>query len=92
LSGDGMDVVSVDKSGRVVLPKDIREKIGITKDSKLLVMDIGEDKILLKKLDRDAIAKRLKEELRNIDIERISKEVRDEVDGEIKKEWADVFA
>jgi AbrB family looped-hinge helix DNA binding protein len=87
-----MDVVSVDKSGRVVLPKDIREKIGITKDSKLLVMDIGEDKILLKKLDRDAIAKRLKEELRNIDIERISKEVRDEVDGEIKKEWADVFA
>ncbi len=87
-----MDVVSVDKSGRLVLPQKLRKKVGITEDSKLLVVAIGGDKILLKKLDRDIIAKRLKEELRGIDIDKISREVKAEVDEEIKKEHANIFA
>ncbi len=87
-----MDVVSVDKSGRLVLPREIREKIGITADSKLLVVDIGRDKILLKKLDRGVIAKRLKEELSGVDIDKIAREVKAEVDEEIRKRHPSIFA
>lgn len=87
-----MDVVSVDKSGRLVLPKEIRERVGITEDSKLLVVDLDEDRILLRKLDRDAIAERLKKELMGVDIDKISREARAEVNAEIKKEHVDIFA
>lgn len=87
-----LEVISIDKSGRLVLPQEIREKIGITPDSKLLVVDIGKDKILLKKLDRDLIAKRLKEELRGIDVDKISREVKAEINEEIKKEHPSVFS
>ncbi len=86
-----MDVVSIDKSGRIALPLDIRKRVGITRDSKLLIVDIAEDKILIKKLNRDEIAKRLKEELEDIDIDRIVGKVKAEINDEIKKEYADIF-
>jgi bifunctional DNA-binding transcriptional regulator/antitoxin component of YhaV-PrlF toxin-antitoxin module len=87
-----MDVVSIDKSGRIVLPLDIRKRVGITRDSKLLIVDIAEDKILIKKLNRDEIAKRLKKELKDIDIDRIVGKVKAEINDEIKKEYADIFS
>ncbi len=45
------------------------------------------DKILIKKLDRDEIEKRLREELKGLDIDKIASEVRTEVNEAAKKRY-----
>lgn len=44
----------IDEVGRVVLPKDIRNKIGINIGD-ILEMDIDEDKIIIKKAEQTCI-------------------------------------
>ncbi|MCX9013571.1 MAG: hypothetical protein OIN89_02050 [Candidatus Methanoperedens sp.] len=44
-----------------------------------------DDKIIIKKLDRDEIERNLRQELKGVDIDKISKEVRTEVDEAAKK-------
>lgn len=86
-----MEVVTVDKAGRLVLPSSIRKRVGIKDKSKLLVIDIEKDTILLKKLDRDEISRRLKQELGGVDVEKVAREVRAELNEEVKKEHPEIF-
>jgi len=64
-----MEIVNIDRSGRLVIPEFIRKKLHLSKDVPLLITEIDDDKILIKKLDRDDIEKRLREELGGIDID-----------------------
>ena len=51
----------------------------------LLITDIDDDKIIIKKLDRDEIEKSLRAELKGVNIDKIAREVRAEVDEAAKK-------
>ena len=64
-----MSIVSTDKAGRVIIPVEVRKKLGITANTRLFLIDIG-DKIVIEKLERLEIAKRLQEELKNVDIDK----------------------
>jgi len=57
----------------------------------LLITEIDDDKILIKKLDRDDIKKRLREELGGIDIDKVASEVRAEVNEEAKKRYKSIL-
>ena len=57
----------------------------------LLNADLDNDKILIKKLDRDEIKKSLRQELKGVDIDKISKEARTEVDEAAKKKYVTVL-
>ena len=57
----------------------------------LLITDLDDDKIIIKKLDRDEIEKNLRQELKGVDIDKISKEVRTEVDKVAKKKYAAII-
>ncbi len=46
-------VVRVDSKGRIVLPKDIREKCGIKPGSRILVEVRGTNEVLLRVIERD---------------------------------------
>ena len=61
---------------RLVIPELIRKKLHLSKDVPLLITEIDDDKILIKKLDRDDIEKRLREELGGIDIDKVARDVR----------------
>ncbi len=50
-----MEIVNIDRSGRLVIPEIIRKKLHLSKDVPLLITEIDDDKILIKKLDRDDI-------------------------------------
>jgi len=41
-------IVSVDKSGRVVLPKDVRKRLGLTGEG-MLLMEVKESEVVLKR-------------------------------------------
>ena len=86
-----MEIVNVDRSGRLVIPEFIRKKLHLSKEVPLLITEIDDDKILIKKLDRDDIEKRLREELSGIDIDKVAREVRAEVNEEAKKRYKSIL-
>jgi AbrB family looped-hinge helix DNA binding protein len=73
-----MEITSIDKAGRLIIPAQIRKKLHLDADSKLVLVTIG-NKILLEKLDLSDIAQRLYDELKNIDVEKLASTIRDEM-------------
>lgn len=71
-------VTKIDESGRVVIPKEIRQKMGLEGDTALLVADATEEILVLKKLDVKKLAKVLRQELRGTDVEAIGRKVEEE--------------
>ena len=47
-------IVSVDKAGRVVLPKEVRKKLGLPREGGALALEVKESEVVLK---RSAIEK-----------------------------------
>lgn len=78
-----IEVVVVDERGRVVIPREVRERLGLSKGSRLLLVELGGDTIVLRKLDvrgiLEAIARVIRE--KGVDLERIGREVEEEVEG-----------
>lgn len=86
-----MEIITIDNTGRLVIPEFIRKKLHLTKNVPLLITEIDDDKILIKKLDRNAIEKRLREELKGLDLDKIASEVRTEVNEAAKKRYAAIL-
>ena len=86
-----MDVVRVDKSGRLVIPERIRKKLQIKEYTSLLIADVKDNTIIIKKLDEDEIARRLKEELKDVDIEGLEKKVESESSKRAKREVSKIL-
>ena len=85
------EIVKIDKSGRVVIPRGVRRELGIKKDDQLLLSSHGKDQLLLQKLDVDSLVKGLKEELAGKDIDAIVRTVRKETNAKIKRLYPDIF-
>ena len=77
-----VEVVVVDEKGRIVIPRGVRERLGLSKGSRLLLVELGGDTIVLRKLDvrriLETIVREVKE--RGIDLEKIEREVEEEAD------------
>ena len=86
------EIVKIDRSGRVVIPKSVRRELGINKTDQLLLSIQGKDQLLLQKLDVESLVKGLKEEMAGKDIDAIVKTVRKEIDAKIKALYPDLFA
>jgi len=85
------EIVKIDKSGRVVIPRGIRRELGIKKDDQLLLSSHGKDQLLLQKLDVESLVKGLEDELAGKDIDTIVKTVRKETNAKIKRLYPDIF-
>jgi AbrB family looped-hinge helix DNA binding protein len=85
------EIVKIDKSGRVVIPRGVRRELGIKKDDQLLLSSHGKDRLLLQKLDVESLVKGLKEELAGRDIDAIVRTVRKETNAKIKRLYPDIF-
>jgi len=72
-----MEVIKVDKAGRLVIPKSIRERMGIKGEDHILLVEHN-DTIILKKLDITEIAKKIEEELKGFDVEKAFERIREE--------------
>jgi AbrB family looped-hinge helix DNA binding protein len=79
-------VITIDKAGRVVIPKEIREKMRLKENSILLVVETDEDAVILKKLDIQQIAERLRRELKGKDLDNIVRKVETQSNERVRKE------
>ncbi len=86
-----MEIVGVDSAGRLIIPKDIRKRMGIDEHSKLLITDVKDDIIVIKKMNIWEIVKRLQDELKGVDIDKIQKEVEAETNEEARKKYPQVL-
>jgi AbrB family looped-hinge helix DNA binding protein len=84
------ELVSVDRAGRVVIPKAIRDAAGIGAGAKLLVAAAEEGRVVFQKLEVDAIASRLEKELTGKDVDAIVRKVREEIRVRVRKAYPDV--
>ena len=80
-------VTKIDKAGRVVIPKEIREKMGLAQDTTLLVTEAADDIVVLKKLDVKGLASKLRQELKGVDVEGIAKRVEKGSNEQARKEF-----
>ena len=80
-------VTKIDKAGRVVIPKEIRENMDLKEDSSLLISETSkEGVIVLKKIDIEEMAKRLRLELKGVDVDRIARKIEVESNERARKE------
>lgn len=79
-------MTTIDKAGRVVIPKEIRERMNLKEDSALLVAETDRGVLILKKLDIKEIADRLRVELKGKDVDETARKVEKESDEEARKE------
>ena len=86
------ELVSVDRAGRVVLPKAIRDALGIGEGTKLLVAVGEHGQLVLQKVDVEAIAGRLEKELAGKDVDAIVRKVRKEMKALARRRYPDLFA
>lgn len=86
-----VEIVKIDKSGRVVIPRSIRRELGVEKEGQFLLSTRGKNRLLLQKLDVESLAKELEEELAGKDIDAIVRTVRKEIDEKIKARYPDLL-
>ncbi len=86
------EVVSIDDSGRLVIPKSIRDSLGIIGGTKFILTEGGNGRLLLQKFNIDEIAERLQVETKGKDIDAIVKRIRKEMNEKLKKRYKGILA
>jgi len=81
-------VATIDKAGRVVIPKEIRERMDLRADSALLVAETEDGAIIMKKLDIKEIADRLRGELKGKDLDEIARRVERDSNERVRRQKA----
>ena len=84
-------VVVSDRSGRIVIPKNLRLELGIKEKTKFILTRRGHGQLLLQKLDVEEIARKLEEELAGKDVDSIVHTVRKEIDEKIRAKYPDLL-
>jgi len=89
-----VEVVVVDEKGRVVIPRGVRERLGLSKGSRLLLVELSGDAIVLRKLDVKRVLEAITREVRKkgIDLEMIEREIEEEVDEIAAKKIEEILA
>jgi len=75
-----MEVVVVDKKGRIVIPSRIRRRLSLKDGDSLLVLSVKDDIIVLKKVDVEKVLRDIAREVAasKLDLNEIFREVEEE--------------
>jgi len=91
MTGKMAEIVEVDNAGRIVLPKRLRDEMGI-KGRARLILTLRGNKVIMMRLDVDEIARKLEEELVGVDVEKVAESVRREINAKIAAEHSELLA
>ncbi len=73
-----MPFTKVDDKGRVVLPNELRRKLGINPGDEFAVEELGPDSIVLKKVDLRSLLEEIIEKAKNVDLDKLEAEIEEE--------------
>ena len=86
-----VQVVESDASGRIVIPKAVRQALGIRGRTRFLLLERDEGQLVLQRLRVDEIARKLERELAGRDVDAIVRKVKQEVKRKIKNQYPDLL-
>lgn len=86
-----MEIINIDKAGRIIIPGPIRKKLKLNEGSKLLIADVENDILIIKKINIEELAEQLEKDFKNIDIDAIVGKVRSEIKENIKRKHPSAF-
>jgi len=86
------EIIEVDKAGRIVIPKKLREDLGIREKTKFILAKRGQGQILLQKLDVEEIAKRLEKELAGRNVDAIVRQLRKEINEKVRTKYPNLLS
>lgn len=78
-------ITTIDRAGRVVIPKEIRERMDLKENNTLLVAETDSGVLILKKLDLKDISDRLRAELKGKDVDEMARRVEEESNERVRK-------
>lgn len=91
-SGRGMDammsvtaVVSLDKAGRIVIPKGVRDSTDLEPGTKFLLVEAADGRLWLQRLDARELAKRIHRELSGVNLAPLIRRVEAEANALAKR-------
>jgi len=70
-----MPLAKIDDRGRVQLPSNLRRKMKLKEGDEFAVEDLGEDTIILKRIDLRALLKDAIEKARSVDLDELEREI-----------------
>ncbi|HDD36258.1 MAG TPA: AbrB/MazE/SpoVT family DNA-binding domain-containing protein [Archaeoglobus veneficus] len=82
-----MPVTKVDEKGRILLPKEIRNKMNIKPGEEFLIADIDENAVILKRIDVKKMLEDLIEKAKAVDLEKLEKEIEQEGNKVARKKY-----
>lgn len=85
--GKMASIIESDSSGRIVIPKKVRQELGITPKTQLILTSNKKGQILIQVLDLDEISKRLEAELASTPVLELAQEIREAVNEKIRKAY-----
>ena len=74
----GMPLAKIDDRGRVQLPSNLRRKMKLKEGDEFAVEDLGEDTIILKRIDLRALLKDAIEKAKSVDLDELEREIEEE--------------
>jgi AbrB family looped-hinge helix DNA binding protein len=86
-----MEIVSIDKAGRIVIPGTMRKRLKLNEGAKLLVADVKNDLLILKKINIEELAEQLEKDFKKVDIDAVVGRVRSDIKEKIRKKHPSVF-
>ncbi|HWQ20520.1 MAG TPA: AbrB/MazE/SpoVT family DNA-binding domain-containing protein [Methanotrichaceae archaeon] len=73
-----MPVTKVDEKGRVVLPGELRRKLGINAGDEFIVDEIGPDSLVLKRVNLRALIEDIIDKAKDVDMDKLEAEIEEE--------------
>jgi len=86
-----VEIINIDKAGRIVIPGAIRKKLKLNEGSKLLIADVDNDILIIKKINIKELADQLEIDFKNIDIDEVIGNVHSDIKEKIKTKHPSVF-
>lgn len=87
-----MQIVSIDKAGRIVIPGTMRKRLKLNEGAKLLIADVKNDLLIIKKINIEDLAEQLEKDFKKIDIDTVVGRVRSDIKEKIRKKHPSVFS
>ena len=73
-----MPLAKIDERGRVQLPNRLRQKMNLKEGDEFVAEDLGEDTIVLKKINLRVLLKDAIEKAKSIDLDKLEREIEEE--------------
>ena len=82
-----VEIVVVDKKGRIVIPSRIRKRLNLKSGDSLFIMSVRDDIIVLKKIDVEKVLRDIAREVAasRLDLDEIAREVEEEANRVAKE-------